>query len=566
MTFANLPLAAVLAGLAGLAALLYLLQQLRMRHTVVTVPTVLFWRAAARDAPVRVLRERFRHWLAYLLFLAICALLWFGFAAPEARPDGARHHVLFLDGSAHAASGDDFARAVAALKTDLRTLPTERREVVWGGVHNVKLLAAGEDHLLLDRRLAGLAPEAAPSALRDQLRLVSIPNGWPEQVEFVIYGRAPVDAAALAGVRPGVRVSRGLEYAAPAPNQGIVALGLAGAASGQWERVDALVRVAASDPERLGQENAVLVRLDGQPWPGTPERVGAGLLLRDLPAEGQLLAIDLPAGDDLTLDDHASVRLPQRRLLGVAVAADVPSVIGEAIDADPGLRRAADDAVVAVRLAGTDFGGDLPAMELVPMAAQEAAFHVVYAGGEGAADAGRRLRHAVGLLGLDQIDATGLATALQRPVTLAVESGERPAVSVWAALVDEGFNFTADRGFPLFLARTLRHLAGERAWPRFLAAGTPVQEGAAGWSSDATPALDAVGARHVPAPGNPRQGDWAVALLSEEVTARKAGVALPLYQRGGAGATAAGIATWIALAAIALLALEWVLFRRGLVP
>ena len=564
MTFANLPIAAVLAGLAGLAALLFLLQRLRIRHTVVTVPTVLFWRAAARDAPVRVLRERFRHWLAYLLFLAICALLWFGFAAPESQPDGARHHVLFLDGSAHAASGDDFARAVAALETDLRTLPTERREVVWGGVHNVKLLAAGEDHLLLDRRLADLAPEAAPSALRDQLRLVSIPNGWPEQVEFVVYGRAPVDAAALAGVRPGVRVSRGLEYPAPAPNQGIVALGLAGATSDEWERVDALVRVAAS--ERTAQLDAPLVRLDDQPWPGAPERVGGSLLLRDLPAKGQLLTVELPAADALTLDDQAHVRLPQRRLLGVAVAPGVPSVIGEAIDADPGLRRAADDAAVAVRFAGTDFGGELPALELVPMAAQEAAFHVVYAAGEGAADAGRRLGHAVALLGLDQIDATGLATALQRPVTLAVESGERPAVSLWAALLDEGFNFTADRGFPLFLARTLRHLAGERAWPRFLAAGTPVQDGAAGWSSDATPALDAVGARYVPAPGNPRQGDWAVSLLSEEVTAREAGAALPLYQRGGAGTTAAGIATWIALAAIALLALEWALFRRGLVP
>ena len=83
MNFANLSLPWLLAGAAGLAGLLYVLQQLRIRYTEVPVPTAMFWREAARDAPVRVFRRRFRHWLAFLLSLLICWLLWLGLAEPR---------------------------------------------------------------------------------------------------------------------------------------------------------------------------------------------------------------------------------------------------------------------------------------------------------------------------------------------------------------------------------------------------------------------------------------------------------------------------------------------------
>lgn len=575
MTFANLPLGAVLAGLAALAALLFVLQQLRIRHTAVTVPTTLFWRAAAREAPVRVLRERFRHWLAYLLLLAICALLWLGFAAPEfGQRDGARHHVLFLDGSAHNAEGDDFARAVAALQADLHTLPDGRREVIWGGAHNLQLLAPGEDRLLLERRLAGLTPEASPSGLGEQLRLASIPGAWPEQVAFVVYGRAPVDAHALRAVRPGVEVSRGLRYDPPGANRGIVALGLADALSGRWDRVDALVRIGASEVDApialtAGQLSA---RLDDAPWPTAPEAVDGGFVFRDLPAAGGLFTVALPGGDSLALDDQASVRLPRRSVLGVAAAPEALGAVADAIAADPGLRLAPPgDAAVAVRLGGSAFGGDLPALVFVPMDAQDAAFQITYssAPGEGFVGAESRLLRGLDALGLDQIDAAGLATALDRPIGLVAVAGERPEVALWAALLDEGFNFTAERDFPVFLARALRYLAGEQAWPRYLAAATPVQQGVAGWSSATSPpALDAVGARFVPGPGSrlTREGDWAVALLNDAVTRREPGAAVALFAGEVGAQTATAIATWLALLAIALLALEWGLFRRGLLP
>lgn len=575
MIFANLPAAGVLAGLVAIAALLFVLQRLRVRHARITVPTTLFWRDAAREAPVRVLRERFRHWLAYLLILAICALLWIGFAAPEFEGgSGVRHHVLFLDGSAHNAGGDDFARAVAALEADVRTLPRSRREVIWGGAHNVTLLMAGEDRLLLAPRLAGLTPEASPTKLREQLRLASIPGAWPERVEFVVYGRAPITADALRKTRPGVRVSRGLEYAAPAANRGIVALGLADARSGRWDRVDALVRVGASDATlpATGVREELFARLDDAPWATPPDKVDGGFVFRDLPAAGGLLTVALPPGDAIALDDAASVRLPRRAVLGVAAAPEVIGAVADAIAADPGLRLVAPaEAAVVVRLAGTEFGGALPALRFVPTDAQDAAFLITYptTPEAGAGGAEKRLLNGLEALGLDQIDATGLATALGRPVGLAVAAGERPGVSVWGTLLDAGFNFTGERDFPLFLSRALRYLAGEQAWPRFLAAATPVQDGAAGWSSDTSPpALDAAGARFVPGQGSRlvREGDWAVALLNDAVTRRDRGAALGRFGGAADGMTATAVATWLALLVIALLALEWVLFRRGLMP
>src|SRR5205814_6815643 len=76
MTFANLPAAWVLGGLAGLAALLFVLQQLRTRYRDVTVVTTMFWKQVVDEAPVRKLRERFRHPWAYALILLIAGLVW----------------------------------------------------------------------------------------------------------------------------------------------------------------------------------------------------------------------------------------------------------------------------------------------------------------------------------------------------------------------------------------------------------------------------------------------------------------------------------------------------------
>jgi len=186
MTLANLSWPFLLGGAAVLAGLLYALQQLRIRYTEIVVPTAMFWREAARDAPVRVFRRRFRHWLAYLLSLLICWLLWLGLAEPAADgPEDGQYHVLYLDGSAHMSAPGDLERAAERLRDDLKGLPEDRREVIWGGAWNLKLLNAGEEDLLFDRRLEGLEAEPSPSPIDEQLRLLALQGAFREHIKML---------------------------------------------------------------------------------------------------------------------------------------------------------------------------------------------------------------------------------------------------------------------------------------------------------------------------------------------------------------------------------------------
>ncbi len=568
MSFAYLPLTGVLAGLAALAGLLFLLQLLRIRHVEVAVPSTIFWRAAAREAPVRVLRGVFRHPLAYLLVLAICALLWLALAGPEADDDrAATYRVLFLDGSAHTSGGNDFEQAVDALRADLAGMPEGRREVIWGGARNIKLLKPGEDRLLLDRRLAALASEAAPSALNEQLRLLSLSGVAPDSLEFVVYGRAPADSAVLDNLAPGTRVSRAIEYPESADNRGVVALGVNAAASGRWNRLDVLIRIAGTaDGVSVGN---VVVEVDGQSLgDDRMEQLADDLVaVRDLPADGRSVEVRLEAGDGLPLDDVARLTLPVRQVVRVALAGDLDPAIQHAIEADPGLELATEDASVVIRQRGAEAFSHLPALEFAPAADQATAFEIAYTGDDSAELA---LRASVTALGLDQIDAVGLATEAQRPIGVQLRYDELPGISVWDELLAQ-YNFTGSRSFPLFVSRATRWLAGEPSWYPYLAAGRPPPSASPVSSLGAAPdpALDALGAEYVlGAAGtiNSSRGDTrAIALLSDVVTARNPGAPVAISQAGG-GVAGTGIFTWLIFSALLLLGAEWFLYQRGLMP
>ena len=565
MSFANLPLLGVLGGIAGITALLFLLQLLRIRHVAVAVPTTIFWRAAARQAPVRVLRGVFRHPLAYLLVLAICALLWLAFAGPEAHDDRtSAYRVLFLDGSAHSAAGGEFDAAVDKLKSDLAGLPDGGREVIWGGARNVKLLKAGEDRLLLDHRLAGLAPEAAPSALNEQLRLLSLPGVAPAALEIVVYGRAPADPVVLEGLPPGMRVSRAVEYPQRGTNRGVASLGVNPAASGRWDRLDLLIRIGGTPDAAV---DAVMVRVNGQPLGGDRvEWLAADLAtVRDLPADGGSVDVRIETGDELALDDMARLTLPTRRVIRVAVAGDLDPAVRHAVEADPGLEVVTDDPSIMIRRRGVETFNDLPALEFAPAADQETAFEIAYTGDSSAELA---LRSSIAALGLDQIDAAGMAAEARRPVGVQLRHSELAGISVWDELLAQ-YNFTGARSFPLFVSRAARWLAGDPAWHPYLAAGKPLPSTTV-WSlaTAPDPSLDALGADYILGAAGTVETNGAqaaIALLSDAVTERNTGGPLAMSQAGG-GIADTGIVTWLILAALLLLGTEWYLYQRGLMP
>lgn len=573
MNFANLSWPWLLAGATGLTGLLYVLQQLRIRYTEVAVPTAMFWREAARDAPVRVFRRRFRHWLAYLLSLLICWLLWLGLAEPRLEdPEGGQYHVLFLDGSAHMSAPGDLERAIERVRDDLRSLPAGQREVIWGGARNLKLLNAGEESLLFDRRVAGLAAEEAPSAVAEQLDLLALPGAYPEAVRLVIYGRAPVSADGLDGLPEGVQVQRTRGFEELRPNRGIVAMGLGTPASGRWDTVDVLVRLEATGNLSTFPDD-VQLSLDGAPLIGIPMEAVApdGLVLRDVPAGGGLLQARIADENALPADNLAQLRLPERRELKIAVSATLGSAIADAVGADPGLALAGDDAQVVFRQAGESFGGELPALEFAPMGDQEAAFEIQYTGDP---DAERALHESLQGLGLNLIDGAGLAAEAGRPVSVRVSVGEARSVLAWLELLDDRFNFTASRAFPLFVSRTARWLTEEDAVYAYLASGrlAPEESSEFALTGPVASATRLLGADLPPA----RSGMlevveggllYPVSLLSTAVTTGQTGVELPAYTPAAAGLAGPSLlALLLILAALALLAFEWYAYQRGMMP
>ena len=578
MSFATLSGAWVLAGLAGLAAGLFVLQQLRTRYRDMTVVTTIFWKQVIDEAPVRKFRERFRHPLAYALILAIASLIWMSFADPQfAASNDGTFHIAIIDGSAGMAAGNRFARAVADLERYVSSLPVDRRQVIWSGAELRSVLLPGEHDLLLQKRIARLAPEPAPASVERAIRQLSASPRAGQQTSIVVFGDAPVRKQVLDLLPDSIKVTRASAAdAALKSNGGITALGVSDAQSGAWDRVDVLIdvqRVAGAKPVD------VQLALDGQPVPAEAiTRSGTGddqhVLVRDMPAAGGLFTAKLTGGaDDLSLDDTASVRLPDKPILKVQVSASLDRDLGPVLRADSGVALVTSAPRIVVRKSGETIGGSAPALEFVPSASQSQAFVLTH---PDTLDSNEVLADAVDRIGLTQIDAMALAQESGRLIEASINTGPQWRVSVWADLLSEQYNFTRSRAFPLFVANALRWLAGTPAWYPSVGAGRPLVAASVGSAVRVIApngrVIDPLGTAFVP----PRAGDLpvaangrtlAVSLIDPTLTAGVHDASLPTAAASPmGGGSGAGIATWLGMLALILLAVEWHFFQRGRLP
>ena len=580
MSFAMLSTLFVGLGLAGLAGLLYALQRLRVQSNELVVATTMFWRAAVREAPVRVFTRRFRHFLAYLLTLLIAGLLWLAFAGPQAGEQASEdYYILFLDGSAETGSSADFDRAVGALRRDLSQLRSDTREVIWGGGHAFKLLDAGEDSLLFDRRLGALAPEAAVSSLDETLRLMAQNQSLPENINFIVYGRSSVSQSVLDALSDGVRVRAGVSYGDPAGNRAITALGMAEASSGRWDGVDVLVRVSSDDPSETVGLDTLNFSLDGDVISSERiEAVGVGaFVVRDIDTTGGVFEVSLSEDDAVTLDNVARLVLPKRAVIDVRASSSVPPRILDVIEADRGLRLVTDEESgdIAVRLEDEDFAPGLPALQLSGRESQESAFEIGYVAD---LDPQTVLERSLASLGLDQIDATALASVMDEPIGASVYPAEQRSVNVWAELLDPQYNFTQSRAFPLFVAKSLRWLGQDEPAFAYLAAGRALEDRSA--VSSLAPAneeaFNVLGAEFTPVrAGQVRSDDgervYEVSLLGVDAMPDGNGAGRVELEQSGSlllsGVSGAqNLFVWLVLAALVLLGAEWVFYQRGRMP
>jgi hypothetical protein len=528
-------------GALALGALLFALQRLRVRHHERTVVTTLFWRQAVEETRARVLVERFRHPLAFLLLLALALSIWFAAAGPRMPARGERDLVLLLDGSAGMGLGDRFERATEALRVAVADAPRDATTVLWCGAEVRALLLPGEDPLLLEARLEDLAPAQAPASLERAVWDLVHGGERARPVAVRVAGDAPVRAVFLERLPADVDLARlPLEGAGEERAHGVAALGVSGADSGAWDRVDVLAVVRGA--------TSVSVDLDGTPVAGV--RDGDRLYLSDLPAEGGRLTLRARTSAG---DETCELVLPVRRQLRVVTGGTLPAPLLASLVADPAVRLvpAGSPADVAVRRRGEGVGVGLPAFELVPGADQAEAFLLTSED----EDPERALLEGVLELGLDRIDATSLADATGVAITAGARSGAVRELAVWEELLGPGYDLVEGRTFPLLVGRAVRWLGGVQPFAQVVAAGEPVPLELDG--------LVPLGLDPVP----PRAGRY--------TTTDGASVAAALLTPGDADAAEAvaadtgrraDLVMWLTVLALLLTLVEGYLFRTGRTP
>lgn len=566
MSFLSLPLWAVVAGALGLAALLFGLQILKARQKRVRIAAAGLWAQAARVTPLRVFRQRFQRWPAYLLILAIALLLWIAGARPEMTPGrDAADHVFYLDASAGLMGRDDLAQARRALIADARNTEPARRTVYLDGAVATPLLQPGENLALLSQRLNGVRARTAPSNFAHAVAGRELDGAASSGRTSVVHYYGAWAGARTAATSAGRRLVYGY-LAAPTPdNRGIVALGASPAASGDAGRADVLVEAIVADGGRLpadalrfsrdGRDVAVetLVRPDGR------------LIVRDVIADGSLFSVRLARSDAFPADDQAALRLPDRRPVRVALSPGAPAAVVRAVRLNPAFSvTAPQDAQVVVRRASERFGGDRPAL-VVTQAGDQSAFVFTY----GADEAEPDLSGALDALGVSAVETQALARTTRRDVSAETRPGQQRSVAVWSTLFDDAGGFSAAASFPLFVSRTLSWLADTGPWIPYVQAGTDLtdQSDLYGLSSDRRISDRALnGDLFLNQAGETRLGDLrlAVALTDRDLTmdaARAAPADVGVTPVRGPAVDL----LFILLVVIAglLLLLEWRLHQRG---
>lgn len=468
MSFVFSPLI-IAIGAVVLAGVLFALQQLKVRQRLVRLPAAALWIKAAGEAPARVMRQRFRYWLAYLVALVIVLLLWLAAAGPQLSPTAAdRRHLFYLDTSAAMTAGDNAGQARRALIADVRAVPAARRAVYLGDATGALLLAPGENVALLAKRLNGVKAQARPSTFTDWMADgARHRDGALATVHY--YGDWPAARAAAARPPQGVDLVFGYLAKPVAQNRAVVNLGVAPAASGAWDRADAWVEVMATDGKAPDLADLRFQRGGKDFQPSQIQALGEGrFVLRELEADGQPLRVALRRSDGFAADDSAVVAVPDRRPLRVAVTAGTPAVVREVVRLDSALELTdIGRAQVVVRLAGETAGANLPALVLSQAGPTQNAF--VFSAP--ADDVQTDLSDNLDQMGLSQIDAGTLAERLNRPIAVDVIDAPRRQVAVWADLFADTTGFSKSRAMPVFVSQSLRWLAQPQPWIPYAQAG-----------------------------------------------------------------------------------------------
>ena len=585
MSFEFLSPAAFGAGLLGLAAALYALHRLRVRHREVIVPTTIFWKQAMDESMARKLTASFRHPRAYAFVLAILGLLLLALAGPKLGAGKGRSYVVLLDGSANMVRGDHRDRDLALTLDVLDVLPRDRTQFVFAGATPYLVLGAGESTLLFEERTQDLQPEASPETITQELlrlaRSTAASGGKATTVYVIGDVKLPGALAAQLAERSGdrlqiARVRRAAIAEEPnaktntALDPGIVALGVAPAASGEWGAMDLWIESVGNNRPSIAGLNEGR-NLEASAADGVAATTG--WWVRDLGLDELGDRIRVTATGAVTEgpsafphDNQAELIAPiTRGTIPVWLGPDVPGAFRDAVAADPGLiiSELPGNAVVISRTAAPGARAHWLLQEASSLDAS-----VVATGGKTSFGT---IFNSLGLGYLESGDADAA------PITFAARAGDAPALSMDGALFAAPFELIEARAFPLLVGFSARWLAGTETMLPFAAAGHELVSG------DFGPGLTDASGRLYPATGAglvpPAAGDYD-SLTASLLSRSTSGAGAPADLIGATNSSAltelrlsdlkrAGgqnLSTWILFLALLLLLAEWHTYRTGRMP
>lgn len=437
MSFALMSLFGALVGVAVLAVGLWFAQRLRVQHREVEVISTLFWRAAVEETKTRVFVQRFRHWWAWLLLVAIASFLWMLMLQPRANPSDRTKHIVLLDWSVE----DEETRTNdLQMAMDLAaTFPISAREIVAVGNHLETLVACNEP-IEFARIRSGLTRRPAPEGMHWALHALAACSSEQQPLALHLVGDVKIEKDYLDALPTTVSISR-IQRKSPPSSIRLSTLGAADSSTGRWDAVDVSF---AFQTEQEIQPSRIQITVDDQPINSPLNQIGkAEYALMDVPARGGQLRIDV---DDNRL---GYLTLPSRKPIRVQLDADVPETLVELIkldtacqivDTEPDIRIGSDPSA-HLRLSEKDAPAFLVESDL--------------------GNPATTLDQLIDQLALTQIDAMMLADQTDSVIEVQVAESDQRRIAIWKLLFSPAYDFTESRACPILIARTIRWLANQ---------------------------------------------------------------------------------------------------------
>jgi hypothetical protein len=302
---------------------------------------------------------------------------------------------------------------------------------------------------------------------------------------------------------------------------------------------------------------------------GQREQLGPAwtrIVFADVPANGRVMGVSLTDDNPKTPSSDATIYLPARSRIRVQILdPDLQATIGTALAADAAVEITTDNPDVVI--ASTSMVDAAQAsLRFVPTQSQDdtVLLHCQ-------ADSSNSRRDVLAMfsqLGISEVDAMDAAQATGRSIAIGAKPSDGArSVTMWRELLSPRFNFVQSRSFPLFVARSIRWLAGITEDLPYLAAGEPSALVSTPRRTADNKLLDPVGSDFIPpVAGTFTHVDGSAVIASAFPLSPAGNTATIPDLTNTAGDTTITWGLIVALLVLSLLIFEWFLLTTGRIP